>query len=104
MSDLVQAMLILWAVIAGTLVVIVLEWPIDYLMEKVHKGVELPKVAGMSQSQWKILNERIPGGKRIGRLERAFFFVAFSIGAPELVAVWLAFKVASKWETWSNIY
>jgi len=43
------------------------------------------------------------GARWLGGLERALFFVGFFQGSPELVAGWLLFKVASKWESWQNI-
>jgi hypothetical protein len=41
----------------------------------------------------------------LGRLEGLLFFGAFLLAPDGLVIVagWLAFKVASKWEVWSNI-
>lgn len=39
----------------------------------------------------------------LGLLERVLFFVCFWLGAWELAAAWLAFKLASKWQSWSSI-
>jgi hypothetical protein len=43
------------------------------------------------------------GGDWLGFLERTLFFGAFWIGAVSIVAAWLAFKLASKWEVWKNV-
>ena len=43
------------------------------------------------------------GARWVGGLERVLFFVGFLQESPELVAGWLLFKVASKWESWQNI-
>lgn len=42
-------------------------------------------------------------GKWLGVLERLISAVAGWTQSFELVAGWLAFKVASKWEVWSNV-
>jgi hypothetical protein len=52
---------------------------------------------------WNQLTQRSGGGQWIGIFERYFCFVAFWAGTSTLVAGWLAFKVASKWEVWKNI-
>lgn len=43
------------------------------------------------------------GARWLGGLERTLFFVSFYLAAPEMIAGWLLFKVASKWESWQNI-
>jgi len=63
-----------------------------------------PAQADESQrQQWEELMQGDEGGRVLGYLERLIFFGAFLAGAPLLVGVWLAFKVASKWEAWTNI-
>jgi hypothetical protein len=45
-------------------------------------------------------------GAWIGYLERFFFFLVLWVDvdmAFKAIGVWLAFKVASKWETWKNV-
>jgi hypothetical protein len=44
-------------------------------------------------------------GAYIGLLERVLFFTALSMGAngPFIIAGYLGFKVAAKWEAWRNI-
>ena len=42
-------------------------------------------------------------GQWIGTVERILFFLAVVIEAPFLIAVWFAFKVASKWVEWQHI-
>ena len=38
----------------------------------------------------------------VGGIERLLYVVAILAGAPELVAVWLALKVAGGWKAWSD--
>lgn len=42
-------------------------------------------------------------GNWLGWLERYGFFIALSVDQPKAIAMWLAFKVASKWDAWSSI-
>lgn len=39
----------------------------------------------------------------LGHLERVLFFVALWLAQPMIIAGWLAFKVATKWDIWKNI-
>ena len=43
------------------------------------------------------------GGWWLGHFERLLFFAAAWLGSHEIIAGWLAFKVASKWAVWSSI-
>jgi hypothetical protein len=43
------------------------------------------------------------GGKWIGSIERFVSSIAAWLVVYEILAGWFAFKVASKWETWSNV-
>ena len=42
-------------------------------------------------------------GEFLGALERILYFIAFWHGAYVLIAAWLGFKVATKWQSWSNL-
>ena len=80
--------------------------PIEALLKWIAKAITIPRPARITDQAWSDLTS-IPGlrgGRWIGHLERFLFFVSLIAGAPELVVAWLAFKVASKWEAWSNIY
>ena len=78
-------------------------------VRSIHKNmmeiVNPPK--GITKEDWnksfhidKKLREPI---KWLGRLEVILFFISICIGKPEFIGIWLAFKVASKWEAWQNI-
>jgi hypothetical protein len=60
-----------------------------------------------AQRAWKeLIDRRDEGGKWIGRLERIIFFVALYLGresAVPAIGLWLAFKVAAKWEAWNHM-
>lgn len=43
------------------------------------------------------------GARILGAMERLFFFGSFSLDRPILVAAWLGYKLASKWQVWEQI-
>lgn len=63
----------------------------------------LDKPTGIDQVTWSNLVARTSGGPWIGGLELYLAIAAFSLGGETLVAGWLAFKLASKWEVWRNV-
>jgi len=40
----------------------------------------------------------------LGNLERLLFVGAFRWGEPTLIAVWMAVKVATKWQSWAGLF
>ena len=85
---------------------IALGWPIEALLHAIGKKIEIPRPNRIPESEWKELTmiPGRPGGRWIGHIERFLFFVSIITGVPELTVAWLAFKVASKWEAWGNVY
>jgi len=62
----------------------------------------------MNVEDWNniVIGSKSHSGFWIGRLEAITFFISFAtseINSILIVGGWLAFKVASKWETWSNV-
>ncbi len=57
----------------------------------------------ISTEIWKQIIKRESGGAIIGILERFLSLIAFWVGEYSIIAGWLAFKLASKWEVWKNI-
>jgi hypothetical protein len=41
--------------------------------------------------------------KCLGMFETSFFYICLIINMPEGIGAWLVFKVAVKWEAWTNI-
>jgi hypothetical protein len=75
----------------------------------IRKGGRFPAPNGIDQAKWEnafgspdwvLQNNRI-----LGYIEVVAYFLvlAFFPRKAELIAGWLAFKVASKWQTWSTI-
>jgi hypothetical protein len=87
------------------IIVLLLEVPIAAILDSISHRIQINLPAGIDEKLWKKL-VRIPGkrgGLWIGVTERLIFFVALWASAPILVGAWLAFKVASKWEAWTNL-
>ena len=74
------------------------------ILNRVTKEIDDNRGQGYSTKEWKALIEPPKaGGPWLGAFERIFYFFLFLLLKPELLAIWLAFKVASKWEVWQNI-
>ena len=56
------------------------------------------------QGQWEeLIRHPDANGNWVGNCERIVFFVVLFLGEWQAVGVWLAFKVAAKWEAWSHM-
>lgn len=97
----------LWHVIAGFLLTVALGLGCGVFIRGAARGTPLDPPERLSDPQrhlWKAeLAAGDEGGAFIGWLERLLFFGAFLTAAHVLIAAWLAFKVASKWNAWTNI-
>ncbi|MCI0451602.1 MAG: hypothetical protein L0Z51_04310 [Candidatus Latescibacteria bacterium] len=67
--------------------------------------LKLEKPDGFREAIWNAIQPSgiEHAGKWLGGLERLVALASAWTGAYELLAGWLAFKVASKWEVWSNV-
>jgi hypothetical protein len=93
-------------VIAGFLVTLVLGFGAGpYVRWASKSSTALPDGASEKHKlQWKELTSGGEGGAFIGWLERFMFFAAFLTDSALLaIGAWLTFKVASKWNAWTNI-
>lgn len=67
---------------------------------------------GIGTRDWKRVYEpgkgmADPAPYSLGTLERFLFLAAFSQGTekgPVIIGAWLAFKLATKWEVWKNVF
>lgn len=96
-------MVTLWQLLIGLLAVYILGLGVGPLLKRVQKSAPLPAPSEALRDKWVLLTQGDEGGKILGKLERLLFFGAFWIDAPVVIAAWLAFKVASKWNAWSNV-
>ncbi len=93
---------------AGYVLIVLLDSPIANLIKIYSDKITIPLPKGLDAKKWNSLTgydaaEGGGGAKFIGKLERLLFYIAILIHAPELIAAWIAFKLASKWETWNNM-
>lgn len=79
---------------------------VKQFLERVTRDLELPPPKKVNAEDWKKVYK--PGKDQLatewmGVLERFVFLAGFWLGKPAIIAGWLAFKVATKWEIWKNI-
>jgi hypothetical protein len=93
------------AAVVGILVTIGLGCLVKPAMDKASTELPLDPPNDQLREAWKQLTGGNEGGKMIGCLERALFFIAFwlsdGLATGGIVAGWLAFKLGSKWQAWS---
>jgi len=93
----------IWQILIGLLTIYVLGLGVGPLLKYAQNTESLRAPTEAIQDKWAALTSGDEGGKILGKLERLAFFGAFWIDAPVFVGAWLAFKVASKWNAWSNV-
>lgn len=89
----------------GLALVWVARFLVGCIVDRVKKGIPVPSPSTAIESKWSELTndpEEDKSGKTLGDLERVFFYLAFWLGAEEIIAGWFALKVASKWEAWGT--
>jgi hypothetical protein len=67
------------------------------------KRAELLAPKGVDHARWEALTEYSGGARFLGFLECLVAFAAFWRHEPLIIAAWLTFKVAAKWEVWKNV-
>lgn len=79
---------------------------VQKIIDQALRNIDLIPPAGIPQDDW----DKVTGGKKIGdpgkwlgALERILIFFAVWTNEYTIIAGWLAFKVATKWEVWNNI-
>lgn len=87
----------------GLVVIVLLGLGVGPLVKCAQRSIALEPPRESLRASWLTLTKGNEGGQLLGNLERILFFGAFWIGEHEIIAGWLAFKVASKWNVWSNI-
>jgi len=77
---------------------------IDKLVKTVTKKVKEITTDEEEMERWDQISDfDFPGGKQIGRIGRLIYYFGFLFGSWIPIGAWLTFKVAVKWESWSNI-
>ncbi len=90
-------------IVVGILVSLIMGPVVGWVL--ILGGLKLEKPDGIGEEIWGALQpkEIEHAGKWLGALERLVALASAWTGKYELVAGWLAFKVASKWEVWTNV-
>lgn len=91
------------AVLVGLVCTLLFGLTVKPLIRRATESMSFPPPSEALASAWKRLVAGDEGGAVLGHLERLLFFGAFLGGADVLVASWLGFKVASKWNAWTNV-
>lgn len=93
-------------VLVGLVSTVLLGLLVRPLIDRVKRLAPAPPPNAALTDKWNALTKdpQIPKrGGWLGHLERLLFFGAAWLESYEIIAGWLAFKVASKWEVWSSI-
>ena len=90
-------------ILVGLLATFLLGLTVKPLLKHAKKSMPLPPPNGALAAEWSRVVSGNEGGRVLGHLERFLFFCAFFANADAVVAGWLAFKVASKWNAWTNV-
>jgi hypothetical protein len=89
-------------VAVGVIVIVLLGFTVGPLLSLLQREAPLTAPPTIKE-KWGELTEGDEGGWLLGNMERALYLGAFLLNMPEAIGAWLAFKVASKWNAWSNI-
>lgn len=89
--------------ILGLAVAFILGAGVGPLVRRAKAAVTLQPPTENRKDEWAALASDDTSAVNLGRLERCLFFLAFWGDASLIVGGWLAFKVASKWNVWSNL-
>lgn|GEM_PF-2552169 len=89
-------------VAAGLLVALAAEGVVGTLVDRANMVIRPPQ--GIHEDEWNmIITPAVDVGREVGNIERCLYFLAIMINQPELIAVILALKVASKWDSRNTI-
>jgi len=80
---------------------------VKYAMEKIRDDRAYIPPAGILAEKWENVFKLSAQEKKhtiiLGFMESYLAFLSFWINKPEVIGIWLGFKVASKWECWNTI-
>jgi hypothetical protein len=92
-----------WMPIVGLAVTLLLGLAVKPLLQLAQQKSELIPPSSRLRDEWSSVTKGDEGGGIVGHLERPLFFGCLWFHADLLIGAWLAFKVASKWNAWSNV-
>ena len=98
--------LIQWAFfVVGLITASMLGFFVELIVKRTKSSISISPPTGMDKNTWEAITDTKTesSSKLLGLLERIFIFVSLWIEVPQLIFAWLAFKLASKWQTWATI-
>lgn len=87
----------------GLVIALLLGKFVGPLLERVENKSKPPDPVVASKDIWDVVLGRAGSGPILGAIEQSIFFIAFWSDGWPLLASWLAFKVASKWQSWTHV-
>ena len=102
MTDVVDVVLF----VLGALLTLLCGWPVGWVLDKASPWEKVEAPSGVPAAKWNLVVKDSTGGAWIGRIETLLVYVLVlyaKTDAALAIGGWLAFKVASKWEAWSNV-
>jgi len=96
-------MAIFWLVIFGLVVNYLADFVTRWFLGNAPSTIQLEPPSKALAKKWKELTAGNEGGAYLGYLERLLYFGAFWNNEPLIITAWLAFKLASKWNVWTNV-
>jgi hypothetical protein len=87
----------------GLVIALFLGMLVGPLLGVVDNKTKPPDPRVLPKDIWDVVLARAGSGPILGVIEQSIFFIAFWSDGWPLLASWLAFKVASKWQSWTHV-
>jgi hypothetical protein len=96
-----------WFLVTGLTITTVGGWIVVWrILAAIRNRMPIPAISKVqdTQEKWQLLVAHPEeSGKWVGVVERFVFFFGIIGATWQLIGVWLVFKLAAKWEAWSNM-
>lgn len=95
--------------LAGLVVTAVLGLSVSLFLKYIRDKIQIPSISddvGVQHKWHQLVTHPTTSGQWVGWLERLVMYGAMYLepkDAAAAIGVWLAFKLAAKWEAWSNM-
>ncbi|OGI47912.1 MAG: hypothetical protein A2637_03085 [Candidatus Muproteobacteria bacterium RIFCSPHIGHO2_01_FULL_65_16] len=96
-------MVMIWLVVIGLIANYLADFITRWFLDTAASTITLEPPTKVLAKKWRDLTAGNEGGVYLGYLERLLYFGAFWEKEPLIVTAWLAFKLASKWNVWTNV-
>ena len=96
-------MAIFWLIVFGLIANYLADFATRWFLNTAPRTIKLGPPSNALAKKWAKLTAGNEGGAYLGYLERLLYFGAFWNKEPLIITAWLAFKLASKWNVWTNV-